>query len=155
VLNKVLWQVLQPITFKQHPRPESGYFNILCPDGNFRRFNPVLATWLADSPEYSDLPHLERHVCFWCECPKNQLEDDMNPDNQHARRDHNQYRTLSDANKKEADATLSSHHVHRGFDMFQPIPSIGSDVPKLYLLHPMQIEMLDHLQKWIQNAQMA
>jgi len=62
VLNEVLWRVLQPLTFKQNPNAESRYYNILCADGNFRCCKPVLAAWLADCPEYSDLHHLERHV---------------------------------------------------------------------------------------------
>jgi len=75
VLNEVLRRVLQPLTIKQNPNTESGYYNVLCADGNFRRCKPVLAAWLADCPEYSDLHHLEQHVCFWCECPKNELGD--------------------------------------------------------------------------------
>jgi hypothetical protein len=64
VLNEVHRLVLQPLTFKLNPSAESGYYNVLCPDGNFRRCKPVLAAWLADCPEYSDLHHLKRHVCF-------------------------------------------------------------------------------------------
>jgi len=75
VLNEVLWRVLQPLTFKQPPSAESGYYNVLCADGNFRRCKPDLALWLEDCPEYCDLLHLEQHVCFWCECPKNELGD--------------------------------------------------------------------------------
>jgi hypothetical protein len=59
VLNKVLRQVLQPRTFKQNPSAKSGYYNVLCADGNFRYCKPVLAAGLADCPEYSDLHHLE------------------------------------------------------------------------------------------------
>jgi hypothetical protein len=73
VLNEVLRRVLQALTFKQHPNTEGGYYNVLCADGNFKRCKPVLAAWHADCPEYSDLHHLERHICFWCECPKNEL----------------------------------------------------------------------------------
>jgi len=73
VLNEILWQILHPLTFQQNPNAESGYSNILCADGNFRRCKAVLAAWPADCPEYSDLHHLEWHVCFWCEFPKNEL----------------------------------------------------------------------------------
>jgi len=79
------------ITFKHNPSAESGYYNVLCADRNFRRCKPVLAAWLAYCPEYSDLHHRERHVCFWCECPKNELGDYVPPDKLHPRRDHNLY----------------------------------------------------------------
>ena len=82
VLNEVLRRVLQPLTFKQNPNAESGYDNVLCADGNFRRCKPVLAACLADCPEYSDLHHGERHVSFWCESPKTELGDYVPPDNQ-------------------------------------------------------------------------
>jgi len=137
------------ITFKHNPSAESGYYNVFCADGNFRCCKPVLAAWLADCSEYCDLHHPERHVCFWCECPKNELWDYVPPDKQHPRRDHNLYRTLSDANTKAANAEVSSRHVHRGFNVFRHIPCIVSDLPKPDLLHTMQIGMLDHLQKWI------
>jgi len=59
VLKEVLRQELHPLTSQQHPSAESGYYNVLCADGNLRRSKPVLAAWLADCPEYSDLHHLE------------------------------------------------------------------------------------------------
>jgi len=149
VLNEVLRRVPLPLTFKLNPSAESGYYKVLCADGNFRRCKPVLAAWLADCPEYSDLHHLERHVCFWCECPKNELGDYVLSDKQHPRRDHNLYRTLNNANTKAADGEISSHHFHRGFNVFRHIPCVVSDLPKPDLLHTMQIAMLDHLQKWI------
>jgi len=149
VLNEALRRLHQPLTFKQNRRAESRYYNFLCADGNFRHCRPVWAAWLIECPEYSDLHHLERHVCFWCECPKNELGDYVPPDKQHPRWDHNLYRTLSDANTKVANAELSSGHVHRGFNVFQHISCIVSDLPKPDLLHTMQIGMLDHLQKWI------
>jgi len=149
VLNDVLWRVLHPLTFKQNPSAESGYDNVLCADGNFRRCKPVLAAWLTDCPEYSDLHHLEWHICLWCECPKNELGDYVPSDMQHPRRDHNLYQTLSDAHTKAADAEISSRQVHRGFSVFRHIPWSVSVLPKPDLLHTMQIGMLDHLQKWI------
>jgi hypothetical protein len=41
VMNEVLRRVLQPLTYKQHPSAESGNYNVLCADGNFRRCKPV------------------------------------------------------------------------------------------------------------------
>ena len=149
MLNEVLWRLLQPLTFKQNPSAGSGYYNVLCAEGNFRRCKPVLVAWLADCPEYTDLHHLERHVCFRCECPKSELGDYVHPDKQNPRWDHNLYRMLSDANTKAADAELSLRHVHRGFNVFRHIPCIVSDLPKPEHLHTMQISMLDHHQKWI------
>jgi hypothetical protein len=80
VLNVVLWQVLQPRTVKQNPSAESRYYNVLCADCNFRRCKPVLAAWLADCPEYCDLHHLDRHICFRCECSKTEVGDCIPPD---------------------------------------------------------------------------
>jgi len=56
---------------------------------------------------------------------------------------------LSDANTKAANTGLSSHHVHPVFSLFRCIPCIVCDFPKPDLLHPMQMGMPDHLQKWI------
>jgi hypothetical protein len=83
VLNEVLRRLLHPLTFKQNSSAGSGYYNVLCADGNFRLCNPVLAAWLADCPEYSDLHHPEWHVCSWGECPKKELGDCVHPDKQH------------------------------------------------------------------------
>jgi len=148
VLKEVLQRVLRPITFKLNPSAGSGYYNVLCADGNFRHCKPVLAAWLADCPEYSNLHHLEPHVCYWCECPKNKRGDYVSSAQQHPRQDHNLSRTLSDTNTKAADAKLSSRHVHRGFNLFWHIPCIMSDLPRPDLLNTLQIGMLDHLQKW-------
>jgi hypothetical protein len=74
VLNKVLRRVLQPLTFKQNPNTESGYYNVLCADGNIRHCKPVLAARFADCPEYSDLHHLERHVCVGVSVQRTNLE---------------------------------------------------------------------------------
>jgi len=144
VLNEVLWRVLQPITFNLNPSAESRYYNVLWADGNFRCCNPVVAAWVADCPKYSDLHHLDGHVCFWCECPKNELEDYIPSEKQDPGRDHNLYRTLSDANTKVADGELSSRNVHRVSNVFGHITCILSVLRKPDLLHTMQIGMLDH-----------
>jgi hypothetical protein len=149
VLNEILRRMLQPLTFIQNPNAESGYYNILCADDNFRHCKPVLAAGLADYPENSDLHHLEPRVRFWCECPKNELGDYVPSDKQYPRRDHNLYNTLSDANTKAANAEILLRHVHQGFNVFRHIPYIISDLPKTDLLHTMPICTLDHLQKWI------
>jgi hypothetical protein len=149
VLNEVLQRVLQRLRFKQNPNAGSGYYNVLCADGNSKRCKQVLAAWLADCPEYSDLHQLKRHVRFWCDCPKNEVADYVPDDNQHPRRDHNLYRMLSDTNTKAANADLSSCHVHRGLNVFRHIPCIKSDLSKPDLLHTMQNGMLYHLQNWI------
>jgi hypothetical protein len=122
VLNEVQRRVLQPLKYKQIPNAESWYYNVLCADGNFRRCKPVFAAWLADCPEFSDLHHLERHFCYWCECRKHEHGDYVPSDKEHPRRDHILCRTLSDSNTKAADAERSSRHVHRGFNVFRIFP---------------------------------
>jgi hypothetical protein len=106
VLNKVLRRVVQPLNFTQNSSVESRYYNVLCADGNFRHCKPVLAAWLADCPEYSHLRNLDQHVCFWCECSKNNVGVYVPPDKQHPRRNHHLYGTFSDANTMAADAEL-------------------------------------------------
>jgi hypothetical protein len=122
VLNELLRWLLQPLSSYHNPSAESGYYKVLCPDGNFRHCKLVLAAWLADCPEYTNLHHVERHVCFWCECKKNQLRDYVTSDKQYPWRDHNQYQTHSDVNTKAANAEPLSHHVHQGFNVFRHIP---------------------------------
>jgi hypothetical protein len=70
-------------------------------------------------------------------------------DKEHARGDHNLYRTLSDANTMGADAELWLRHVHRGVKVSRHLACIVSNLPNPDLLHTMQIAVLDHLHKWI------
>jgi hypothetical protein len=145
VLNKLFWRVPHPLTFEQNPNAESWHYNVLCADSNIRSCTPGLAAWLADYPECSDLHHPERYVCFWCECPKNELGDYVTSDKPHPQQDHNVYRTLSDAISKAANAKHSSRHVHREFNVFGHIPYIVSYLPKPDLIHTMQITMLANI----------
>jgi hypothetical protein len=80
VMNEVLRQLLQHLTFKHNPPAESGSDNLLCEDGNTRHCKPVLAASLADCPEYCDVHHHVRHVCFWCEFLKNKLGEYVHRD---------------------------------------------------------------------------
>jgi len=92
VLNGVHWRVLQPLTLKQIRCADSGYYNLLRADRNFRRCKLVLVAWLAHCAEYTDLHHLEWHLCFWSECPKNEHGVCVPLDKQHHRRYRNPYR---------------------------------------------------------------
>jgi len=50
---------------------------------------------------------------------------------------------------RAANTKLFSHHIPRGFNDFRHICGIMSDLPKLDLLHTIQISMLENLQNWI------
>jgi len=149
VLNQVLLQVLQPLTFKQNPSAQSGYYNVLSADGNSRHCKRVLAAWLADCAEYSYLHHLEQHVSLWCKCPNNKPGGNVTPDNEQTQHTQNLHRTLSDENTKSADTEHWFRHVRWGFNMLWHILCIVSDLLKLDLLLSLQISMLDNLQIWI------
>jgi hypothetical protein len=148
-LNEVLRRLLNTLTFKHNSSAECGTFNVLWTDGNFTHSKPVVAAWLAVSPAYSELHHLEPHVGFGSECPQNVRGDYVPPEKQYPLRNHNLYRTLSNVYTKAANAELTSPHVHRAFSLFRNIQCIVSDLPKPVILHTMQIGMLDHLQNWI------
>jgi hypothetical protein len=64
VVIKVLRRMHQPLPFNHNPSSESGYYNVLHSDRNFRHCKPILAAWLADCPEYSNLPYLQRQDSF-------------------------------------------------------------------------------------------
>ena len=117
VPKDVLQRVHQPHSSEDDPSAESWYYNVLRADGKIRRCKQVLAAWLADCPQYCDLHHCMRHVCFWCECPHNEHWDYVPPVKQHLRWDHNLYRALSDANANAVNAKPMSRHVHTGFSV--------------------------------------
>jgi len=96
--------------------------------------------------------HLEQHVCFWCECPKNKLGGFVPPHKQHPSCEHNLYRMLSDTNTKADYAEPLSRHVQRRFNLFQHIPWIVSDHLKPNLLHSMQRGLPDHPKKSISHC---
>jgi hypothetical protein len=159
VLNHVLRRVLHALTFKHNPSAKSVSYNVLFADGNIRCCKLVSAAWLSDCPEYSNRHHLEWHVCVWCECLKNELAYYVPPDKHYPRRDHNLYRTLSDANTKTGNAQLSSRHDHQGFNVFRHIPRIVSDLPNRststmqsgypYLLTMTSHQKISHMKKFL------
>jgi len=110
---------------------------------------PIFAASLPDYHEPSDRHHYEQHVCFWSEYPKKEYGDSVSPDKQHPWRDHNVYRTLSDANTNEADVKHSSLHVHKRENLFHHVDKLVVDLLKSDLLRTMEIGMPDHLKKWI------
>jgi len=120
VLNKVLRWLLQPLTCEQNPSTKSGYYNVLCAEGNVRRWKSVLSAWLADCPEYSDQHQFERHVCFRFKCPKIKLGDYVPPDKQHPWRDRNLYRMLSDANTTAATSGETKSPSVSSFSLLYP-----------------------------------
>jgi hypothetical protein len=89
VLHEVLRQVFQPLTWEHNPYAKSGHYNVRSVGRNYRSCKLVLAAWLADCPEYSDLHLLEQHVWYWCKYPKNKLGGYVAPDKQHPIEDHN------------------------------------------------------------------
>jgi hypothetical protein len=111
VRYRVLRRVLHGVTVNQNCSAESGYYNVLWADGNFRGSKWVLTAWVTYSPEYSDLHHLRLHVGVWCECPKNEIGHYVPSDEQHCQWNNSQYRTLCNANTMSADADLSLCHV--------------------------------------------
>jgi len=70
----LVWRVLQLLTCKSNPGTGSRYCDSLCADGTSRRCKPVLAAWLPDWPEYSDIHHLKRHVCFGASVQRTNLQ---------------------------------------------------------------------------------
>jgi hypothetical protein len=73
----------------------------------------------------------------------------VHPDNQHPRRNHNLYSTLSNSNTMAGNVELSTSDVHLEFHLFRHSPCIVMGLLKPYLLHTMRIGILDHLQKSI------
>jgi hypothetical protein len=120
-LNEIFWLVLQPLTLQQNLSAKSATYNVLCADGNFRRCKLLSPAWIEDYSEYSDIHHLEQHVCFWCECPINEFGEYVPPDNHHPQQDHSMYQMLSDATPTQP--MPNSHRTiftedSMGFDIF-------------------------------------
>jgi hypothetical protein len=101
ILTKVLWRGLQPLTFKQNHSGKCGNHSIACADGKFNFWKLLLAAWLVDCPEYSNLYNHKRPVRFWCEYRKNELQDYVHSGMHHHWHHQNLSRILSDTNRNK------------------------------------------------------
>jgi hypothetical protein len=144
ISQNVLQHVLQPLL-----NSETSIFYARCADGNFRHCYSTLAAWMADYPEHRDLHNIKNGVCYWCECPKQEMGNLPRQHERHNLRDHNMYRMLSDSNTPLSIAELKRHDVNPGFNILWYLDCVTSDLPKPDLLHTMQIGMLKHLLTWL------
>jgi len=127
-LNKILWQVLQPLTLKQNTNTETGYYNLLCAGGYCRHCTLVSAGWLTNYNQYGDQYYFEWHFCIWCQNSKNKLGNKVLPDKTHPWQGHNLYWIPSDSNTMAADDELLSCEVPQKYNMFWHIPTIVSQL---------------------------
>jgi len=138
ILQHVLRHILGPLM-----RADRPVFFAWCADGHFRGCVASPAAWIADYPEHRDLHNIKNGVCYWCECPK--AEMDQLPGRPYPMRDHGKYRVLSVANTATANTRLASFDVHQCSNVFWDLDCVVSDLPKPDLLHTMQLGMLKHL----------
>ena len=66
-------------------------------------------------------------------------------------RDHTLYRIVSDTNSAVAKIHYTCHGVHQGSNVLWYLDCIVSDLPKPDLLHTMQLGMVKHLLRWLQD----
>ena len=144
VLQHVLHHILEPLI-----DPNCRMFYAQCADGHFRHCVASPAAWIADYPEHRDLHNLKNGLCYWCECPSEEMGE--LPSKPYPHRDHNLYRRLSVANTPAANARLARHHIHQGFNVLWYLDCVVSDLPKPDLLHTLQLGMLKHLLGWLHD----
>jgi len=124
-------------------------FYTRCADDYFRRCVASPAVWIADYPEHRDLHNIKNGICYWCECPPEEMgEFPVKPCECW---DHTLYRRLYDMDTPAAKAHLTRHEVHQGSNVLWHLDCIVSDLPKPDLLHTLQLGMLKHLLGWLHN----
>jgi hypothetical protein len=144
IQQHVLRHVLEPLMDEN-----SRVFYARCADSYFRRCVASPAAWIADYPEHRDLHNIKNGICYWCECPHEEMGEF--PVEPYERRDHALYKILSDTNTPAAKARLTRHGVHQGSNVLWHLDCVVSDLPKPDLLHTIQLGMLKHLLGWLQD----
>jgi hypothetical protein len=124
-------------------------FYARCADDYFTHCVASPAAWIADYPEHRDLHNIKNGSCYWCECPHDEMGEF--PVKRYHRRDHTQYRMVSDANTPAAKARLTCHGVHQRSNVLWHLDCVVSDLLKPDFLHTMQLGMLKYLLEWMQD----
>ena len=133
------------------PQVSVRSFYAYCADGRVRHCYPILAAWMADYPEHCNLHNIKSGVCYWCECPQDEMGDMPRVEDRCPPRDHTLYRKLWEEDTAQSLADLKGRNVNTGWNILWSLESIISDLPKPDLLHTMQIGMLKHLLGWLQD----
>jgi hypothetical protein len=151
VLRHVMHGLLPPEGVEGKPQVNVRSFYAYCADGRVRYCYPILAAWMADYPEHCNLHNIKSGVCYWCECPKEEMGDMPRVEDRCPPRDHTLYRKLWEDDTAQSLANLKCRNVNTGWNILWSLESIISDLPKPDLLHTMQIGMLKHLLGWLQD----
>jgi len=130
IQQHVLCHVLGPLM-----DADRHLFYAQCANDYFRRCFASPTAWIADYPEHRDLHNIKNGICYWCECPHDEMGEF--PVKPYECRDHTLYRMLGDTNSAAAKARLTRPRVHQGSNVLWYLDCIVSDLPKSDLLHTM------------------
>jgi hypothetical protein len=145
VIQNVLGYVMQDLL------ADFRDFYAYCADGRVRYCHPILAAWMADYPEHCNLHNIKNGVCYWCECPQEEMGNMPQVEDRCIPRDHTSYRQLWEVNTAQSSADLKRRNINSGGNILWFLEGVTSDLPKPDLLHTMQIGMLKHLLGWLQD----
>ena len=145
VIQNVLGYVMQDLLV------DARDFYAYCADGRVRYCHPILAAWMADYPEHCNLHNIKSGVCYWCECPQEEMGNMPRAEDRYLPRDHAFYRQQWEENTAESLANLKPWNINSGGNILWYLEGVTSDLPKPDLLHTMQIGMLKHLLGWLQD----
>jgi len=123
VLNEAIQWVHQPLRFENNPSTQSGYYDVPCADGNIRCCKPVVAAWLEDCPEYSNLHRLERHVCV-CHSKMEIGPDATYKPPRHSGRPHQYFQVRPDAPRPPWSYAKWSQTLQKNYQVLQKAPAV-------------------------------